>query len=184
MSQPAPKSARYHPVAIGLHWWMAAFMLALLASGFVMDDLPKGDLRLATFNAHKLVGVLVLVLVAVRLAWRAGHPPPADDLPPWQRAAARAAHALLYAAMIAMPLSGLLFTNFGKGIRIFALALAPIGGPNEALSHLFKEVHEATAIGLAVIVGAHAAAALWHHFGRRDATLARMLPRIRLAAGN
>jgi cytochrome b561 len=178
-------SARYSPVAIALHWSMAAFMLALLASGFVMDDLPKGDLRFAAFNTHKLFGALVLLLAAVRLAWRAGHPPPpAADLPAWQRRASRAAHALLYVAMIVLPLSGLLFTNFGKGIRIFALALAPIGGPDEALSQLFKGVHEAAGIVLAAIVSAHVAAALWHHFGQRDATLARMLPAGRFAVGD
>src|SRR6266542_532635 len=67
------------------------------------------------------------------------------------------------------PVSGLLFTNFGKGVRIFGFALAPIGGANEALSHLFKETHEAIAIVLITLVCVHALAALWHHFGRRDA---------------
>jgi cytochrome b561 len=157
---------------------MAALMIAAVAIGFTMDDLPQGLLRSGAFNVHKLVGAIVLALVAVRLAWRAGHPPPAsDDVPTWQRRIADVAHGLLYALMIVMPVTGLLFTNFGKGIRIFGLALAPIGGANEALSHLFKEVHEASAIVLVTLVGAHALAALWHHFARRDATLARMLPR-------
>jgi cytochrome b561 len=168
---------RYHPLSIGLHWLMAAMMIALVAVGFVMEELPKGDLKFAVFNTHKLVGVVVFVLVAVRLAWRAGHPPPAaDDIPAWQHAAARVAHVGLYAAMIVMPLSGLLFTNFGKGIHIFGLTLAPIGGANEAVSHFFKEVHEVAGFALAGLIVAHAAAALWHHFGRRDKTLLRMLP--------
>ncbi|MEP7182563.1 MAG: cytochrome b [Betaproteobacteria bacterium] len=178
-------NTRYSPVAIALHWWMAAFMLALLASGFVMDDLPQGGVKFAAFNTHKLFGAVVLVLAAVRLAWRVGHQPPAaDDLPAWQRRASHAAHAMLYVAMIVLPVSGLLFTNFGKGVRIFALTLAPIGGPDEALSHLFKDVHEATGIVLAVIVSAHVVAALWHHFGRRDATLVRILPGARFAVGD
>ena len=169
---------RYHPFAIGLHWIMAALIVGLAAVGFVMDDLQQGGaLRLAAFNTHKLVGAIVLMLVALRLAWRAGHaPPPPEPAPLWQQRAARAAHALLYAAMIAMPVSGLLFTNFGKGIRIFGVALAPIGGADEALSHVFKDVHEWTAIVLVTLVGAHVSAALWHHFMRRDATLVRMLP--------
>ena len=167
----------YHPLSIGLHWAMAVMIVALVAFGFVMEDLPRGDLKFVAFNTHKLFGVIVLALVAVRLAWRAGHPPPpSGDVPGWQQAAARVAHVALYAAMIVMPVSGLLFTNFGKGIRIFGLALAPIGGPDEALSHLFKEVHEVAGIALAALIAVHAAAALWHHFGRRDHTLLRMLP--------
>ena len=168
----------YHPLSIGLHWAMAAMIIALVAGGFVMGELPKGDLKSAVYNIHKLAGVIVLALVAVRLAWRAAHPPaPADDIPAWQQAAARIAHGALYAAMIVMPASGLLFTNFGKGVRIFGFALSPVGGANEALSHLFKEVHEIAGIALAALVAVHAAAALWHHFGRHDRTLLRMLPR-------
>ena len=172
-----PTASRYHPLSIGLHWLMAVLIVGIAAVGFVMDDLPQGAAKFAAFNAHKLVGVVVLALVIVRLGWRRRHaPPPLETAIGWQHAAARAAHGLLYAAMIAMPVSGLLFTNFGKGIRIFGVAIAPIGGANEALSHLFKDVHEATAIALVALVGAHVAAALWHHFVRRDATLARMLP--------
>lgn len=167
----------YHPLSIGLHWAMAVMIVALLAGGFVMDELPKGDLKFAAFNLHKLVGVVVLALVAVRLAWRAGHPPaPANDIRAWQQAAARIAHVALYGAMIVMPVSGLLFTNFGRGIRILGLSLAPVGGANQALADLFKEVHEVAGITLAALIAAHVAAALWHHFGRHDRTLLRMLP--------
>jgi cytochrome b561 len=168
---------RYHPLSIGLHWLMAAIVIVLIAVGFVMDDLPQGGAKYAAFNTHKLFGVVVLALVALRLFWRATHPPPADALPAWQRALAQAAHGMLYAAMIAMPVTGLLFTNFGKGIRIFGLSIAPIGGANETLKELFEEAHEAIGIALAALAAAHVVAALWHHFGRRDATLLRMLPR-------
>lgn len=176
-------SNRYHPFAIALHWLMAALIVALVVVGFTMDELPKGSaVRYAAINLHKLAGVVVLVLVAVRLAWRASHPMPSlDGLPTWQRVAAAISHRLLYALMIIMPASGLLFTNFGRGIRLFALELAPIGGANEALSDLFKDVHEAAASMLIALVAVHALAALWHHFGRRDGTLARMLPQV---AGN
>jgi cytochrome b561 len=172
-----PEATRYHPLSVGLHWLMAALIAGLVVVGFVMDDLPDGPGKFAAFNTHKLLGVVVLVLVAVRLAWRAGHPPPmAFDAPKWQQALARVAHASLYVLMFALPVSGLLFTNFGRGIRIFALQIAPIGGKNEVLSHFFEGVHEAAAVALVSLVAAHALAALWHHFARRDTTLERMLP--------
>jgi cytochrome b561 len=39
-----------------------------------------------------------------------------------------------------------------------------------------EDVHEALATAAYWLVGLHAAAALWHHFVLRDATLRRMLP--------
>jgi cytochrome b561 len=39
-----------------------------------------------------------------------------------------------------------------------------------------KEVHEWLANGLLAVAALHAAAALWHHFVRRDDVLTRMLP--------
>jgi cytochrome b561 len=179
----APAS-RYHPLSIGLHWFMAALIIVLLVGGFAMDGLPKGQLKGAVFNVHKLLGVIVLALALVRLAWRARHAPPQlAPAPAWQAAAARAAHALLYAAMFVMPVSGLLFTHFGRGVRIFGLAVPQWGGPNESVSHVFHDLHESAAILLAAMVVVHVLAALWHHFARGDATLARMLPGRAMGAG-
>jgi cytochrome b len=49
------------------------------------------------------------------------------------------------------------------------------------LSQKFVSVHIVlTKLGL-VLVGLHAAAALWHHIGRRDDVLLRMLPGFRAA---
>ena len=98
----------YLPLSIGLHWAMAAMIVALVAVGFVLDELPKGDLRSAVFNIHKLTGVVAFALVAVRLAWRAGHPPPpSNDIPEWQQAA----------AIIVVHVSAALWHHFGRQDR-------------------------------------------------------------------
>lgn len=67
---------RYNRVAIALHWLLAALIIAMLALGWYMGGLPKGPERAGLFNLHKSVGTVVLLLVAFRLLWRAGHRPP------------------------------------------------------------------------------------------------------------
>ena len=66
----------YDRVAIALHWLLAALIVAMLALGCYMGSLPKGPERAGLFNLHKSVGTVVLLLVAFRLLWRAGHRPP------------------------------------------------------------------------------------------------------------
>ena len=57
---------------------------------------------------HKPLGILVLVLVAIRLVNRLVNPPPPlpEGMPPWQRFAALGSHVLLYILMFAVPLVG------------------------------------------------------------------------------
>jgi cytochrome b561 len=47
---------------------------------------------------------------------------------------------------------------------------------DKALSHDFKELHEAFAWALTAMVALHVAAALKHHFIDRDGLIARMWP--------
>src|SRR3546814_10476605 len=57
---------------------------------------------------HKPLGAAILVLLVLRIAVRLRHRPPPlpADLPTSQRRAATFSHWLLYALMLAMPLSG------------------------------------------------------------------------------
>lgn len=163
-----------------LHW-LAGFAIALAwIVGTVMGDLPRGDPRAAGLSLHFALGTAVLTLTALRLVWRLANPrlEPAPGTPGWQVAAARLAHAALYALMFAVPLSGVLAAWFGgKAINLFWVAtLASPFARDRALEKGAEEVHEVLANGLLVLVAVHVAAALWHHFVRRDGMLRRMLP--------
>ena len=70
MSQP-----RYSLPAIALHWAQAAVILWLLWLGWTMTDLPKGAERSAAYGLHKSLGLAMLLVVVVRLAWRRRQPP-------------------------------------------------------------------------------------------------------------
>ena len=60
------------------------------------------------FIFHKNAGALLIVLLALRLVWRATHraPPLPDSLPTIQKFAARATHVALYLLLIVMAVSG------------------------------------------------------------------------------
>ena len=57
----------------------------------------------------------------------------------------------------------------------FGTELPALIGKSERLADLFKEIHEASATAGYFLVGLHAAAALYHHYFKRDNTLRLML---------
>ena len=180
MPNPDPR-ARWGAVAIALHWLVVALVLAMAWLGLTMGDLPNGPGKIATYALHKSIGLTLLAVVVLRLLWRlhAGAPPPIAGTPPWQVRAAALAHGLLYALLLAMPLSGwLLNSAAGFPLQWFGLFNLPaLAQRDPGLRALSGEVHEWLFWTLALLAVAHAAAALHHHLFLRDATLARMLPR-------
>src|ERR1051326_671770 len=80
------------------HWTVAVLILVQIALGFTAAAWRLSPMKLELFVWHKSTGVLILVLMLARLAWRLGNPSPAlpANTPPWERTAAHASHALLY----------------------------------------------------------------------------------------
>lgn len=79
--------------------------------------------------------------------------------------------------MIGLPLAGwLILSAAGKPIPFFGMQLPPLVGQNIDLAKQIKEVHETVASISFTLIGAHAAAALYHHYKMRDNTLIRMMP--------
>ncbi len=171
-----------------LHWTIAVLILTIGAVGLLMGELPRSPKWFWVYTAHKSLGLTVLVLVIVRIAWRlyAGAPQPVPGTPRWQAKLASLTHAAIYLLILAMPLSGWLYDSASglRPLRWFGLAEVPkISPPNEAIAGAMHETHELLFWVLLALVAGHAAAALYHHFFQRDATLSRMLPRGWLAAG-
>jgi cytochrome b561 len=180
-------SARYTGTAVALHWLVAALVFGQLALGWWMVDLPKSPpgLRAGWFNFHKSIGLTIGLLMLARLWWRARHRPPAlpESLPRWQVLAARANHALLYACLLLMPLSGYLGSVFsGYPIKYFGIVLPQWGWASPALKELFSALHFATVCVLMALIALHVAAALKHLLINRDGVFARMWPRTLPAA--
>jgi cytochrome b561 len=181
MNETVPRADAYSRTAVLLHWAGAALILTLLVLGFSMEAIPRKTPDRAFYvNLHKSLGLLAAALVLVRLAVRTRNRPPGfpSSLPPWQQAAARWSHRLLYACMILQPLAGYLASSFNKfGVRFFGLQLPHWGWEDPALRSLFSGVHSAIAWTLSVLVCLHVLAAVRHGLGRRNDILRRMLPR-------
>jgi cytochrome b561 len=168
-------------VSMALHWLVVVLILAMAWIGLTMGDLPNGPGKIATYALHKSIGITILALVVLRLAWRlyAGAPAPVAGTPGWQARSASLAHWALYALLLAMPLSGwLLNSASGFPLQWFGLVNLPaIAGRDHDLHELAEEIHELLFWILVALAVAHAATAFYHHLFQRDATLARMLPR-------
>lgn len=173
-------STHYTATAKALHWLMAALIFGLLALGFYMHDLPLSPEKLQLYSWHKWAGVSAFLLVLFRLAWRAGHPPPAlpDSMPATLRMAAHAGHLALYGLMLAIPLSGWLMSS-AKGFQTVWFGVLPIPdliGKDKATGDLLQQAHMILNLILILTLAGHIGAALKHHFIDRDDILTRMLP--------
>ncbi len=170
-------SGRYDAVTRALHWSVALLIVMQVAGGLVLEDLPrKSAIRSFAFDAHESLGIVVLGLLAARIAWRLTHATPAAAGAAWQRLAARGAHVLLYALMIAVPVVGYAMVDTkGYPVAFFWLEAPDLLATDRGLAERLGEMHEALAWMLVAVVALHIAAALWHRWVLRDDVLARML---------
>jgi cytochrome b561 len=171
---------RYTGTARVLHWLAALLIFTGFGLGLFMTGLEFSPDKFRYYAWHKWLGITVFLLAAVRLAWRATHPAPAlpEAMPAWQMRAARAAHLLLYALMLAIPVSGWIYSS-ATGVSVAYLGLVDL--PNlvpkdRELARRLLFLHQSLNSLLAAVVTVHVAAALKHHFVDRDDILARMLP--------
>lgn len=172
---------RWGPVSQALHWLIVILILVMAYLGLTMVDLPTTPHKVFVYMLHKSVGITILVLVTLRLAWRlyAGTPGTLPGIPTWQSRIASLTHAALYVLLFALPISGWVVNSAtGFPLRWFNLVNLPaIAAKSESLHKMATTVHETLFWTLAVLALVHASAAIYHHLFQRDATLARMLPR-------
>ena len=174
-SEPAP---RYPRTVVVLHWVVAIAVIGLIALGWWMQAIPKEPVgpRADAYNLHKSIGLSVLVLMLLRLAWRVSHRPPAlPPLPAWQERSARAIHVLLYLLMFVAAFGGYLGSAVsGFPVKFFGFALPGWLPANPALKETCSVVHLWASWALAAAVGMHIAATLYHEWVLRDRLLSRM----------
>lgn len=173
---------RYDAMTIALHWLMALLVVATYASGLLREAMPRGEPRALVLMLHTSIGLTVIAGTVLRMAWRfTRRPLVVDQGPAFSALAARLIHVALYVAVIAVPLLGAAsMWAKGRGIPVFGLTelVSPWPG-DRALGKSLDKLHEAGAHLLVALAGAHAAAALAHHFLLRDSVLLRMMPRSR-----
>lgn len=179
---------RYTGVAIALHWLIAVAVLTNLALGWLMGS-AEGATKFTLFQLHKSVGITVLSLTVLRVAWRLIHAPPPypETMPRWERVSAKSTHLLFYALMIVMPMTGWVIVS-ASPFNIPTLLYGVIPWPHLGFVHDLPlaqrhsiedgvaTTHTLLAYLFAALAALHVAAALKHRFVSRDDVLSSMLP--------
>lgn len=176
---------RYDAFSITLHWLTAGCVIFLFASAHIWKLLERGTpLRKGLQSLHISFGILLSAIILARLGWRisAAFSPSRKmekvPMPGAFRIAAHATHGVLYLLLIAQATLGFLFRwAQGEPFWFFNIIEIPdLFNIDPMLRRTFGMLHNNVAWALVILAGAHAAAALLHHYVLRDGTLRRMLP--------
>ncbi len=178
-SAPDRDAASIGRVTRALHWGSALLLATAFGLAWTFSALGPGGLSARLVGAHRSVGLSILLLATLRLAWRAVAP-----LPPlpratarWDRRAARVVQAALYICLLAMPVLGW----FGSGANadtvsfLGVLPLPDLTGPDQDLADRVFLVHQVVGYVILGLTTLHVAGALRHHLVKRDGVLLRML---------
>ena len=194
----------YGSVSMLFHWvtaaaFIAAYVIAYYVIWIVDPETsvkpplfglaPNGDHVVPILNIHWVLGLTIGFLVLPRLLWRLfGTRPRSLSAAPSEHIAAEAAHCALYALLIVMPLSGYMNTydptDFGiftipafKDTWLFAWISSAFSVSWPEVEKPMEAIHRFAGSWIAwPLVAIHIAAALFHHFVRKDGVLKRMLP--------
>ncbi len=178
---------RFTTLQRALHWIMAVCILTMLFVGVHMVSTvnPK---YLTLFTLHKTLGITILALALIRLAFRlrSGAPPLPRDLPAPMKLAAHLSHYALYALMIGLPLIGwAMLSAAGYPIVLWGgLWLPPIAPQGEGLHTALWIAHVSLAYVFYSVILLHVAAALFHALVRRDGVFEAMAGDLRHEAPN
>ncbi len=161
-----------------LHWLMAALLIAMLFIGVSMVvSLGHYHNLLAI---HRPLGILILVLAAIRLVtrWSTRLPELPSTMPQSERVVAKLSEGLLYALFIALPLVGWAMLSAGHYpiVMFGAVHLPPILPARPELYATLRETHTILAYLLFLAFLAHLSAVLFHTVIMRDGLLNRMVP--------
>jgi len=166
-------------LAKAFHWLIVLLIINQWLIAERADEL-KGLAKLEALAWHKSFGMTVLMLAVLRLVWRLMNPTPqlATETKPWERMLAKISHALLYALIFAMPLTGWMMSSAKNyPVSWFRLFQFPdLVAPAEQTFHRMHDVHHLLFNVLVGVALLHVAGALKHHFIDRNDVLKRMLP--------
>ncbi len=169
--------SRYPAPLLLLHWLtVVAVIVAYATSG----DPSHAKSEIDTFvgQIHVASGLFVAALTGVRLPLRLiMNAPQAEPACAWIHRAATAMQWLLYALMMVVPLAGMAaLAGKVQTFTVAGFALPMLNAQTVWVSRL-GDAHQTIGNLFVSLAGAHAIAALWHHFWVKDNTLRSMLPR-------
>lgn len=177
------RRTRYGGVAQAFHWATAVIVLAAFIYGpGGSEQRVYSPAKAFDRSLHETLGLAVFLLVAARLAWRAiDTRPDPPAVPRWMGLASKTVQVFLYVLLVALPVtavSGAWLENHPLTL-LGGVEIAPWLAPNHGLGASIAKLHTWLGDAIMWLAGAHALAALYHHFVRKDGVLVSMLPRLR-----
>jgi cytochrome b561 len=169
-------AAKYHPLHVLIHWFIAFAMANLLLRGaLIMVNIPNSSPeKISGLRAHMFAGVLVLILMIVRVVLlKTTHMPPESEGPTrFLTKVKNFVHPLLYISIFIQVFAGL-------GMAYQADLLSVIYGHQGALPKSFwiyplRTVHYINSRLLMVLISLHISGALFHTFILKDGLIRRM----------
>ena len=171
---------RYSVGAMTLHWAIAIAVIWDWRLADAAEHAPRGQ-HFVVLQPHFALGMVILVLTAVRLVWRMTHRPPllAKHLAPWESILAHTVHYIFYGLLLGLPLMAWIGTSImNQPIDFFGLFTIPNlpFGANRGTGHELTEIHGQLGNVILWLIVLHVLRALKHQFWDRDGDLYRMLP--------
>jgi cytochrome b561 len=174
----------YSPAARRFHWLTVLLLALQIPVGVYMayrgNVLNIWDATTnALYSSHKLVGMILLLLVIARLAYRVVHgaPAPEPTLETWHKLASAFNHWGLYVLLLVVPVLGWIGVSYYPALDIFGVFKLPgLVVPDEKTASVVFRYHGYAALALVAFAGVHFGAAMYHYLIRRDNVLARMIP--------
>lgn len=181
-------SERYTSVAITLHWLIAVAIVGMILGGWYMGDLPDGAPgQYFLYQMHKSIGITILLLTVARIIWRVMNRPPAlpEEMNGLEKTASHLVHIGFYGLMIALPLTGWLYSSVSVKLDVPTVLYGIISWPDvpfveglktEAASGTVNFIHSKLAWVVLALLALHVAGAIKHEFSAEEGVLKRMIP--------
>lgn len=177
LKNPSADASLWPARIVILHWLTVALVLAVFGLALARDLVEEQGLRQAILQWHRGLGLTAFALVLLRLPLRLSSAAPDHALAPLTRWLAHAGHGALYLALFGLPTLGYLLTCARTGrIDWFGLHLPALIERDRDLAESIEGWHGTLGWVMLALIGLHAAAALWHHHGRKDNVLRSMWP--------
>jgi cytochrome b561 len=169
-------AAKYHPVHVAIHWFIAFAMAQLLLRGaFIMVNVPNSSPeKITALRAHMFAGSLVLVLMILRvvLVNTTRLPPSAKGPTPMLTRVKKIVHPLLYVSIFIQALAGLGMAYQADLPSVIFLHQGAL--PPSFWIYPLRTVHYVNSRILMGLIALHLSGALYHTFVLRDGLLRRM----------
>jgi len=166
---------RYGSISRFFHWGMGLLIIWQLLKFF--DRISEGEhwVGQTLVPWHISIGSLLLVLVVLRLIWAAKQKNNRPVQDPATALLVKVGHGLLYAGMLLMPITGLLYMiGNGYGWAPFGIQLIARGDEIPWMASI-GSLHSPIAWLLLIMIVGHVGIALLHHFVKKDGVLRRMV---------